>query len=153
MSIYFLVHLWSTSLTLNRFVQLVHCMLLYLEEYSYVIKKSTSDTKKKTQLAFASKVAKSKDASSARKAVEKHVPYSREASTSSVTFVGDSGKQNESGLIAYVHTLSHIIIKPTLLKPFCIPKTSAPYWSIVQIVIPLKIQRFTTSSDGKKLNQ
>ena len=82
MSIYFLVGMWSTSLTPNRFAKLLHCMLLYFEEYSYVIKKSTLETKKKTQLAFASKVAKSQDASSASKAVEKHVPYSS-ASTSS----------------------------------------------------------------------
>ena len=142
-------------------------MLLYFEEYSYVIKKSTSDTKKKTQLAFASKVAKSQDASSARKAVEKHVPCSSGASTSSITFVDDSGKQNESGLIAYVYKLSPVkrnrkntmdystlMLQPETdtIEAICIPKTNTPLLvNSANSHTPLKIQRFTKSSDGKKL--
>ena len=130
-------------------------------------KKSSSDTKKKTQLALAGKVAKSQDASSARKAVEKHVPFSSGASTSSVTFVGESGKQNESELIAYVHKLSPVKrnrkntmdystlmlqTETDTIEALLYSKNKRPLLvDSANSHTPLKIQRFTKSSDGKKL--
>ena len=103
--------------------------------------------------------------SSARKPVEKHVPYSSGASTSSVTFVGDSGKQNESGLIAYVQKLSPVkrnrkntmdystlMLQTDTIEALLYSKNK--HLLLVDSAnshTPLKIQRFTKSSDGKKL--